>query len=69
MIAIKARSLFLSMVMSIRYTFRGNNLKYIASILLKKFQLSFLEVLNFLFLLSRKSMIFLLLGVFIFLLR
>ena len=69
LIAIKAWSLFISMVMSIRYTFRGNNLKFIASILLKKFQLSFLEVLNFLSLLSRKSMIFLLLGIFISLLR
>ena len=47
------------------YTFRGNNLKFITSILLKKLQLSFLEVLNFVFLLSRKSMIFLLLGIFI----
>ena len=35
------------------------------SILLEKFQLSLLEVLNFLSLLSRKSMIFLLLGIFI----
>ena len=47
------------------YTFRGNNLKFIASILLEKFQLLILKVLNFLSLLSRKSMIFLLLGIFI----
>ena len=69
LIATKAMSLFMLMVMSIRYTFLGNNLKFIASILLKKFQLSFLEVLNFLSLLSRKSMIFLLLGIFISMLR
>ena len=49
-------------VMSIRYTFRGNNLKSTVSILLEKFHRLLLEVLNFLFLLSRKSMIFLLLG-------
>ena len=36
---------------------------------IEKFQLSFLEVLNFLSLLSRKSMIFLLLGIFISMLR
>ena len=62
LIATKAMSLFMLMVMSIRYTFRGNNLKFISSILLEKFQLSLLEVLNFLFLLSRKNMTFLLLG-------
>ena len=45
--------------------FRGNNLKFTVSIPLQKFQLSLLEVLNFLSLLSRKSMIFLLLGIFI----
>ena len=61
----KAMSLFMLMITSIRYTFRGYNLKFIASILLEKFQLSLLEVLNFLFLLSRKKMIFLLLGMFI----
>ena len=65
LIATKAMSLFMLTVMSIRYTFRGNNLKFITSILLEKFQLSLLEVLNFLSLLSRKSMIFLLLGMFI----
>ena len=48
--------------MSIRYTFRGNNLKFIVSTLLEKFHRLFLEVLNFLFLLSRRNMIFLLLG-------
>ena len=65
LIATKAVSLFMLMVMSIQYTFQGNNLKFIASILLEKFQLLLLEVLNFLSLLSRKSMIFLLLGIFI----
>ena len=50
------------MVMSIRYTFQGNNLKFIASILLKKFQLSFLEVLNFLSLLSGKKYYILIVG-------
>ena len=34
--ATKAMSLFMLMVMSIRYTFRRNNLKLIASILLEK---------------------------------
>ena len=38
LIATKAMSLFMLMAMR-RYTFRGNNLKFIASILLKKFQL------------------------------
>ena len=42
--------------------FRGNNLKFIASILLEKFQLSLLEVLNFLFLLSRKKYDILIIG-------
>ena len=55
LIATIARLLFLSMEMSIWYTFHGNNLKFIASILLEKVQLSLLEVLNFLFLLSRKN--------------
>ena len=45
--------------------FPGNNLLFVASILLDKFQLLLLEVLNFFSLLSRKSMIFLLLGIFI----
>ena len=48
--------------MSTRYTFRGNNLKFIVSILLEKYHRLLLEVLNFLFLLSRRNMIFLLLG-------
>ena len=61
----KVMSLFMLMVMSIWYTFRGNNLKFIASTLLEKFQLSLLEVLNLLSLPSRKSMVFLLLGMFI----
>ena len=65
LIATKAMPLFMLMVMSTRYTFQGHNLKFIASILLEKFQLSLLEVLNFLSLLSRKSMIFLLLGIFV----
>ena len=58
----KGNSLFMLMVMSIQYTFRGNNLKSTVSILLENFQLLLLEVLNFLFLLSRRNMIFLLLG-------
>ena len=62
LIATKAMSLFMLMAMSIQYTFRRNNLKFIVSILLKKIQLLLLEVLNFLFLLSRRNMIFLLLG-------
>ena len=37
LIAPKAVSLFMLMVMSIRYTFRGNNLKSTISILLEKF--------------------------------
>ena len=41
--------------MSIRYTFRGNNLKFIVSTLLEKFHRLYLEVLNFLFLLSRRN--------------
>ena len=40
--------------MSIRYTFRGNNLKSTVSILSEKFQQLLLEVLNFLFLLSKE---------------
>ena len=47
------------------YTFQGSNLKFRATIQLEKVQLPLLEVLNFLFLLSRKSMIFLLFGIFI----
>ena len=43
----------------VRYTFRGNNLKSTVSSLLEKFQRLLLEVLNFLFLLSRKNMILL----------
>ena len=39
LIATKEMSLCMLMVMSIRYTFRRNNLKLIASILLEKFQL------------------------------
>ena len=62
LIATKAMSLFMLMVMSIRYTFQGNNLKSIVSILLENFQLLLLEVLNFLFLPSKRNMIFLLLG-------
>ena len=62
LIAPKAMSLFMLMVMSIRYTFGGNNLKSTISILLEKFQQLLLEVLNFLFLLLRRNMIFLLLG-------
>ena len=42
--------------------FRGNNLRFIVSTLLEKFHRLYLEVLNFLFLLSRRNMIFLLLG-------
>ena len=38
LIATKAMSLFMLMVMSIRYTFRGNNLKSTVSILLENFQ-------------------------------
>ena len=45
--------------------FRRNNLKFIVSIRLEKFQLLLLEVLNFLSLLSRKSIKFLLLVIFI----
>ena len=41
LIATKAMSLFMLMAMSIWYTFRGNNLKFIASTLFKKFQLIF----------------------------
>src|SRR3954464_4946405 len=62
LIATKAMSLFMLMVMSIRYTFRGNNLKFIVSTPLEKFHRLYLEVLNFLFLLSRRNMIYLLLG-------
>ena len=62
LIATKAMSLFMLMVMSIRYTFQGNNLKSKVSILLEKFQLSSLEVLNFLFLLSRKKYDILIIG-------
>ena len=62
LIATKAMSLFMLMVMSTRYTFRGNNLKSTIPILLETFQQLLLEVLNFLFLLSRRNMIFLLLG-------
>ena len=69
LIATKAMSLFMLMVMSIRYTFRGNNLKFIVSILSEKFHRLYLEVLNFLFLLSRRNMIYLLLGMCISLLR
>ena len=58
----KAMSLFMLMVMSIWYTFRGNNLRSTVSILLEKFHRLFLEVFNFLFLLSKTNMIFLLLG-------
>ena len=42
--------------------FRGNNLKFIVSTLLEKSHRLYLEVLNFLFLLSRRNVIFLLLG-------
>jgi len=42
--------------------FRGNNLKFIVSTLLEKFHRLYLEVLDFLFILSRRNMIFLLLG-------
>ena len=42
----KGNVLFMLMVMSIRYTFRGNNLKSTVSILLEKFQRLLLEVLN-----------------------
>ena len=62
LIATKEMSLFMLMAMSIRYTLRGNNLKFIVSTLLEKFHQLFFEVLNFLFLLSRRNMIFLLLG-------
>ena len=65
MIATKAMSLFMLMVMSMQYTFQGNNPKFIVSTLLEKFHRLYLEVLNFLSLLSTKSMIFLLLGIFI----
>src|SRR3954466_9513350 len=58
----KGNVTFHVMVMSIRYTLRGNNLKFIVSILLEKFHRLYLEVLNFLFLLSRRNMTFLLLG-------
>jgi hypothetical protein len=37
LIATKEMSLFMLMVMSIQYTFRGNNLKSTVSILLEKF--------------------------------
>ena len=50
----KGNVTFLLMVMSIRYTFRTNNLKFIVSILLEKLKRLLLEVLNFLFLLSRR---------------
>ena len=53
----KAMSLFMLMVMSIQYTFQGNNLKFIVSIISEKFHQLYLEVLNFLFLLSRRKMI------------
>ena len=46
-----------------------NNLKFIVSTLLEKFHRLYLEVLNFLFLLLRKNMIFLLLGMCIYSLR
>ena len=62
LIALKAMSLFMLMAMRTPYTFRGNNLKFIVSTLLEKFHRLYLEVLNFLFLLSRRNMIFLLLG-------
>ena len=62
LIATKAMPLFMLMVMNIRYTFRGSNLKSTVLILLEKSQRLLLEVLNFLFLLSRRNMIFLLLG-------
>ena len=52
----------LLMGMSIRYISRRNNLKFIVSILLEKFQLLLLEVFNSLFLLSKRNMVFLLLG-------
>ena len=61
-IAPKAMSLFMLMAMSTLYTFRENNLKFIVSTPLEKFHRLYLEVLNFLFLLSRRNMIFLLLG-------
>ena len=57
--ATKAMSPFMLIVMSIRYTFRGNNLKSTVSILLEKFHRLLLEVLNFLFLLSKRNMILL----------
>ena len=62
LIVTKEMSLFMLMIMSIRYTFRGNNLKSTVSILLENFQLLLLEVLNSVFLLSKRNMIFLLLG-------
>ena len=56
----KGNVTFHVMVMSIRYTFQGNNLKFIVLTLLEKFHQLYLEVLNFLSLLSRRNMIFLL---------
>ena len=50
-------------------TFRGNNLKFTVSTLLQNFHRLLLEVLNFLFLLSKRNMIFLLSGKCISLLR
>ena len=58
----KGNVTFHVIVMSIWYMFRGNNLKSTVSTLLEKFHRLFLEVLNFLFLLSKRNMIFLLLG-------
>ena len=49
--------------------FRGNNLKFIVSTLLENFHRLYLEVLNFLFLLSKRNMVYLLLGTCISLLR
>ena len=51
-----------SKVLFIRCTFRRNNLKSTVSFLLEKLHRLFLEVLNFLFLLSKRDTIFLLLG-------
>ena len=58
----KANVTFHVMEMSIWYTFRGNNLKSTVSILLENFQQLLLEVLNFLFLLSRKKYDILIIG-------
>ena len=62
LITINMKSDIAFSVMSIRYTFRGNNLKSIVSTLLEKIHRLYLEVLNSLFLLSRRNMIFLLVG-------